>query len=139
MSQRPDLTDALLNTDGRVATLTCNRDDVRNELSGTKLVDEIERTVDWINSNESISELVLTGAGKAFSAGGNVKHMRNREGSFGGNVHEAQKKHREGIQRILLVMHRLEVPSVAAITGPAIGAGLDLACCATSDLRPAMS
>ncbi|MBI3523569.1 MAG: enoyl-CoA hydratase/isomerase family protein [Betaproteobacteria bacterium] len=137
MLPQPDLTDAILNVDGRVVTLTLNRDDVRNELTGTRLVDDIERTVDWINRSDSVSVMVLTGAGKAFSSGGNLKHMLNREGSFGGNVYEVQKKYREGIQRIPLAMHRLEVPSIAAINGPAIGAGFDLAC--MCDIRLAAS
>ena len=125
---RPDLIDALLTVDDRVATLTLNRDDVRNELTGTKLVSDIEKTVAWVNAEEAISALIITGAGKAFSSGGNVKHMRNREGSFGGDVYDVQKRYREGIQRIPLAMDLLEVPSIAAINGPAIGAGFDLAC-----------
>ncbi len=128
MSSPPQLTDALLDVQGRVATLTFNRDDVRNELTGTRLVDDIERTVDWINADETISVLVITGAGKAFSSGGNVKHMLKREGSFGGNVYEVQRKYRAGIQRIPLALYRLDVPAIAAINGPAIGAGFDLAC-----------
>ncbi|HKX39813.1 MAG TPA: enoyl-CoA hydratase-related protein [Burkholderiaceae bacterium] len=128
MSDSPQLTDALLEVRDRVATLTFNRDDVRNELTGTHLIDDIERTCEWINQEESVAALILTGAGRAFSSGGNVKHMLHREGSFGGSVYEVQKKYREGIQRIPLAMHRLDVPSIAAINGPAIGAGFDLAC-----------
>lgn len=133
MKQLPELRDALLHVEGGVATLTFNRDDVRNELTGTGLVDDIEQTVNWINANEAVSVLVMTGAGKAFSAGGNVKHMLQREGTFGGDVYSVQKQYREGIQRIPLAMHRLEVPSIAAVNGPAIGAGFDLAC--MCDLR----
>ena len=137
MSQLPQLRDALFRVDGRIATLTFNRDDVRNELTGTKLVDDIETTVNWINTNDAISALVITGAGKAFSAGGNVKHMLQREGTFGGDVYAVQKQYREGIQRIPLAMHKLEVPSIAAINGAAIGAGFDLAC--MCDIRIAAS
>lgn len=137
MSQLPELRDALLSVEGGVATLVFNRDDVRNELTGTALVDDIERTVDWINANEAVSVLVMTGAGKAFSAGGNVKHMLQREGTFGGDVYAVQKQYRAGIQRIPLALHRLEVPSIAAINGAAIGAGFDLAC--MCDLRIAAS
>jgi len=128
MQEQPKLTDAVLTVEGRVAVLTLNRDDVRNELTGTRLVDDIEQTVAWINRDESIAALVLTGAGRAFSSGGNIKHMFNREGSFGGDVYEVQKRYREGIQRIPLALDRLDVPSIAAINGPAIGAGFDLAC-----------
>ena len=128
MTTSPVLIDAQLALDGRVATLVLNRDDVRNELTGTRLVDDIVATIDWINRNETVSVLILTGAGSAFSAGGNVKHMLQREGSFGGDVDTVQKKYREGIQRMALAMHRVEVPVIAAINGPAIGAGFDLAC-----------
>ena len=133
MKPLPTLHDALLSVDARVATLTFNRDDVRNELTGTRLVDDIEAVVDWINTDETVSVLVMTGAGKAFSAGGNVKHMRDRQGTFGGDVYAVQKQYREGIQRIPLALHRLEVPSIAAVNGAAIGAGFDLAC--MCDLR----
>jgi enoyl-CoA hydratase/carnithine racemase len=128
MTSYPVLTDAQLALDGRIATLTLNRHDVRNELTGTRLADDIVATVDWINREEAVSALILTGAGTAFSAGGNVKHMLHREGSFGGDVYAVQKKYREGIQRMALAMHRLEVPAIAAINGAAIGAGFDLAC-----------
>jgi enoyl-CoA hydratase/carnithine racemase len=128
MQAPPPLTDALLEVHERVATLTLNRDDVRNELTGTTLVDDIERTVDWINAGDAVSVLVITGAGRAFSSGGNIFHMLHREGSFGGDAHEVQKKYRAGIQRVPLALDRLEVPAIAAVNGPAIGAGFDLAC-----------
>lgn len=128
MTALPQLQDARITLDGRVATLTLDRNDVRNELTGTRLVDDIEQACHWVNTNDAVSALVVTGAGKAFSAGGNVKHMLSREGSFGGNVSELDKKYRFGIQRIAIAMHQLEVPSVAAINGAAIGAGFDLAC-----------
>ena len=128
MTEHPQLTDALLEVEGRVAILTLNRDDVRNELTGTALVEDIVQTVQWINREPAISVLVLTGAGKAFSSGGNIKHMQKREGSFAGDVQALQQRYREGIQRIPLAMQSLEVPAIAAINGPAIGAGFDLAC-----------
>jgi len=108
--------------------LTMNRHDVRNELTGTKLAAEIAELAEWINRDERISVLVLTGDGTAFSAGGNVKHMLEREGGFGGDVYAVQGKYRQGIQHMARAMHALEVPSVAAVNGPAIGAGFDLAC-----------
>jgi len=137
MSQLPQLADSHLHIGDRIATLTLDRHDVRNELTGTRLAAEIVTVVDWINANENVSALVLTGAGSAFSAGGNVKHMAQRQGSFGGDVYEVQNKYRRGIQQMALAMHRLEVPSIAAINGPAIGAGFDLAC--MCDLRLASS
>src|SRR5689334_9599764 len=82
----PDLQDSELSVEGRVAVLTLNRHDVRNELTGTRLAAEIAQVAEWINREERVSVLVLTGAGSAFSAGGNVKHMLERgSGSFGGD------------------------------------------------------
>ncbi len=133
MSALPELTDATLTLNDRVAVLTLNRDDVRNALTGTALIDDIERTVSWINATPEVSVLVLTGAGKAFSAGGNIKDMQARSGDFAGDVAELERRYRQGIQRIPLAMLRLEVPAIAAVNGPAIGAGLDLAC--MCDLR----
>ncbi len=135
----PDLIDSRLTVDGRVATLALNRDDVRNELTGTLLAGEIVAIVEWINREESISVLIVTGMGTAFCAGGNVKHMHERSlpgnegGAFSGDAHAVQNRYRHGIQRMALAMHRLEVPSIAAVNGAAVGAGCDLAC--MCDLR----
>jgi enoyl-CoA hydratase/carnithine racemase len=134
----PELIDSHFQIEGRVATLTLNRNDVRNELTGTFLSAEIVEVADWLNHNEAVSALVLTGAGAAFCSGGNVKHMRDRAGgSFAGDVYTVQNKYRRGIQRMALAMHRLEVPVIAAINGPALGAGCDLAC--MCDVRVAAS
>ncbi len=128
MSDIPTLIDAKLRLENRVAILTMNRDDVRNILTGTALVDDIEKTVQWINDSAEVSVLIITGAGKAFSAGGNIKDMRDRKGTFGGDVETVQQNYRQGIQRIPLAIDSLQVPVIAAINGPAIGAGFDLAC-----------
>ena len=50
----PELQDTDLTLDGRVATLTMQRDDVRNALTGTHLIDDIVRTVEWANVNPAV-------------------------------------------------------------------------------------
>jgi enoyl-CoA hydratase/carnithine racemase len=124
--QLPQLIDASLSLTDRVALLTLQRDDVRNALTGTALVEDILLTLDWCNSNPAASVLVITGAGKAFSAGGNVKEMRDKEGIFAGTAQQITAKYRHGIQRLPLAMETAEIPVIAAINGPAIGAGMDL-------------
>ncbi len=133
MSAPIETQDSTLTLEGRVAVLTFQRDDLRNALTGSQLIDDIVRTVDWVNRSPEVSVLVLTGAGSAFSAGGNIKEMRDRGGAFAGNVAECEERYRRGIQNIPLAMDRCEVPVIAAVNGPAIGAGCDLAC--MCDLR----
>jgi enoyl-CoA hydratase/carnithine racemase len=129
----PRLTDSLLDVAERVATLTFRRDDVRNALTGTALVDDILNTVTWANQEKRVSVLIITGDGTAFSSGGNVKEMQERRGTFAGSAIQIQEQYRRGIQQIPLALHAAEIPLIAAVNGPAIGAGLDLAC--MCDLR----
>lgn len=129
----PQLKDATLDVENRVATLTMNRHDVRNALTGTELIEDIVATCEWVNLADHVSVLVITGEGSAFSAGGNVKDMAERGGDFAGDVAEVATRYRRGIQRIPLAMEQVEVPIIAAINGPAIGAGFDL--CNMADLR----
>lgn len=123
----PQLKDCTLTLEERVAVLTFQRDDVRNALTGTSLAEDIINTVNWVNGEDRVSVLVITGAGSAFSSGGNVKEMQSQSGIFGGSPVQVQDQYRRGIQQIPLVLHKAEVPVIAAVNGPAIGAGFDLA------------
>jgi len=126
--QQPQLKDSSLAVKGRVAMLTFERDDVRNALTGTQLVEEIVSSVAWCNANAAISVLILTGAGSAFSSGGNVKEMQEKSGTFGGSPAAIQERYRRGIQQLPLALQGAEFPVIAAVNGAAIGAGCDLAC-----------
>lgn len=132
----PILTDALLHVDGRIATLTLNRHDVRNALTGTRLIDDIVTVAEWVNRTDAVSALIITAVGSAFSAGGNVKDMAERGGDFAGDAAEVAARYRRGIQRIPLALQQIEVPVIAAVNGPAIGAGFDLANMADRSRRP---
>jgi enoyl-CoA hydratase/carnithine racemase len=127
MTNLPQLIDSIFTFDNGVATLTFNRDDVRNALTGTNIADDIVSTVDWINANDEVAVLILTGAGSAFSSGGNVKDMAQKNGEFDGSVKQLEDGYRKGIQRIPLALHKTEVPVIAAVNGAAIGAGFDVA------------
>jgi enoyl-CoA hydratase/carnithine racemase len=133
----PALVDATISLENRVALLTLNRHDVRNALTGTALVDDIIKTIDWVNLDKEVSVLIISGAGSAFSSGGDVKDMATRSNDFAGDVAELEERYRRGIQRMPIAISRCEIPIIAAINGPAIGAGFDLA--NMCDLRIASS
>lgn len=127
MHNLPSLKDSLISFENGVATLTFNRHDVRNALTGTAIADDIVDTCHWCNQTPEVSVLIITGNGSAFSSGGNIKDMAERTGDFAGDVQELQQRYRQGIQRIPLAIEKLEVPVIAAVNGPAIGAGFDIA------------
>ena len=124
----PVLAESSLEVENRVAVLTLQRNDVRNALTGTALVDDIVRAVAWANGEARVSVMILTGEGSAFCSGGNVKQMQARSDSFSGSPFEIQDQYRRGIQQLPLAMHGAEFPIIAAVNGPAMGAGFDLAC-----------
>jgi enoyl-CoA hydratase/carnithine racemase len=116
----------LLSREGAVATLTLNRPELRNPISDPDTIDAIVETLGRIQLDRSIHVAILTGSGSAFSSGGNLKQM----GSAAARRAPAETLtwYDSGIQRIPRAFDALEVPIIAAVNGPAIGAGCDLAC-----------
>lgn len=117
---------------GHVVTLTMSQPEQRNPLTGNTAVAELLAAVDRMAADPSVRAVILTGAGPAFSAGGDIRRMK--EQSFGDvDGMRIREDYRAGIQRLPLALFNLEVPVIAAINGAAVGAGLDLAC--MCDLR----
>jgi len=112
--------------EGSVVTLTLNEPDTRNAISPA-IVEALVAACTRINTDMSVGCVVLTGAGKSFSSGGNVKEMRDKTGLFGGTPAEIRRGYLHGIQRVPLALYDLETPVIAAVNGHAIGAGCDLA------------
>jgi enoyl-CoA hydratase/carnithine racemase len=111
-----------------IVTLTLNDPDVRNAISDEAMISAIVDALHRINADYDVRCAILTGAGTAFSSGGNVKNMQRHQGMFSGGVYNVRVGYQTGIQRIPLAMYELEVPIIAAVNGHAIGAGCDLAC-----------
>lgn len=110
-----------------VAIWTLNRPTTRNTVSEDDMVAALVEAARRANADPAVRCVILTGAGPAFSAGGNLRHMRERLGMFGGEPAELREGYRDGIQRIPRAFASIEVPVIAAVNGPAVGAGADLA------------
>jgi enoyl-CoA hydratase/carnithine racemase len=123
----------LYEKNGPVVTLTINRPQSRNPLGEEGDGDLFAQACLSINTDREVRCAILTGAGPAFSAGGNVKAMRERSGAFAGAGVHIRERYRTGIHRIVRSVWGLDVPLIAAVNGPAIGLGNDVACLA--DMR----
>ncbi len=110
-----------------VATLSLERPEVRNALTGPEMIDEIVDGITRADRDDTVSVLVVTGSGGAFSAGGNLKEMQEGAGMFGGTPDEVAEAYRTSIQRIPRLLTATDLVTIAAVDGPAIGAGFDLA------------
>lgn len=115
--------------EGPVTILTMSRPETRNAISTSEDCREFELICEEISDDLSVAAVILTGAGSSFSSGGDLKKMRDRSGFAPRETPIATRNsYKKTIQRIPLALHRLEIPTIAAVNGPAIGAGLDLAC-----------
>src|SRR6201991_1502762 len=115
---------------GAIAVLTLNRPEAMNALGEPGDGDRVRAACDEINQDRSIRCAILTGAGKAFSAGGNVKAMQNRTGAFGGDPASVRNGYKGNVHVLVNALFNLEVPLIAAVNGAAIGLGCDVACMA---------
>lgn len=119
-------------TDGPTATITLDRPEARNAYSDPMLC-QLVAALDAAERDPAVRCAILTGAGKAFHSGGDTKAMKERSGMFAGDPAELRTRYMAGIQAIPRRIAEFPKPLLAAINGPAIGAGLDLAC--MCDLR----
>lgn len=109
-----------------IVTLTLNRPHKRNAVSD-EMIEQIEAACLRVNRDMGARCVVLTGAGEGFSSGGDLDDMRERRGHFSGMPVETRRIYRHGIQRIPMALQQIEVPTIAAVNGAAVGAGCDIA------------
>lgn len=115
----------------RVATLTLNRPDRLNALS-TPMLDGLLEALPRLAADPDVAVVVLTGAGRGFCAGGDVKSMAEGSSQLGLDDAVQRLRSRMEVSRLL---HEIPKPTIAMINGPAAGAGLAMAL--ACDLRVA--
>jgi enoyl-CoA hydratase/carnithine racemase len=112
--------------------ITLNRPESSNAYSSA-MVNALVSVLKHADIDNQIRAIVITGAGKNFCAGGDIKAMRGRTGMFAGESNELREAYQSGIQQIPIVISQLKTPLIAMVNGAAIGAGCDLA--AMCDIR----
>jgi len=124
------VTDLVLSelTDDGILVLTLNAPARHNPISDPPMLDAVVAAVEQADASLVARVIVLTGAGKSFSSGGNVEEMKPGGSLNPGSPAMTRRGYKKGIQRLPLLFEALEVPVIAAVNGAAIGAGCDLAC-----------
>ncbi|HET9897397.1 MAG TPA: enoyl-CoA hydratase [Streptosporangiaceae bacterium] len=128
--------DLLVTIDDGVAVLTMNRPARRNAMSKAMMA-TMDRVLGQVEVDDAVGCVILTGASGAFCAGGDVKAMAersaaDRERSIDAAIHRQRVRQRATSGRLW----QMPKPTIAAIGGPAAGAGLSLAL--ACDLRYAV-
>lgn len=110
-----------------VLVFTLNKPDVRNALDDD-MTETLAAALDEASRDLSVRAMVLTGAGAAFCSGADTRNIQGRKGVFAGAVPPATRHgYTHGIQRLTSAFYACEVPLIAAVNGPALGLGFDLA------------
>lgn len=92
------------------------------------MIDELIDMLIYADRDSDVRCIVLSGRGKHFCAGGDVKNMLAKKEMFEGESNELRERYKRGIQKIPMAFSQLSTPVIAMINGAAIGAGLDIAC-----------
>ncbi len=112
----------------RVAIITLNRPEARNALSN-ELTSALRRAIAWAIDEADVGAVLLTGAGGAFCSGGDVKAMasRNADNKTAVSTEIEFQQMRARHHEIAGALRAMRKPSIAALPGPAAGAGMAIA------------
>jgi 2-(1,2-epoxy-1,2-dihydrophenyl)acetyl-CoA isomerase len=122
----PQLNTIRIEIDGDIGTLTLDRPDAFNAMS-PEMIGEMIVAFGWLADRAPLRGLIVTGSGKAFCAGGDVTWFRKGVESEEIDLPSDVRRGAEALHQAIIDLRRIAYPVVAAINGPAAGAGFSLA------------
>jgi 2-(1,2-epoxy-1,2-dihydrophenyl)acetyl-CoA isomerase len=125
-SDPPELETLEIEIDGPVGTMTLNRPDSLNAMSPQMLA-ELPIAASWLADRAPIRALIVTGAGRAFCSGGDVNWFKQGVDDESVDLPAEVRRGAEVLHQAIIDFRRLPYPTIAAINGPAAGAGMSLA------------
>ena len=129
--------------DEGVAIITLNRPQVLNAFTPI-MIDEWVQAIEATRLDPEVRAVIVTGAGRGFCSGADVRSFREREHTDGNPVVDGRYWLQHSVHRVPLALRTLDKPYIAAVNGPAAGAGMDMAsmadlCIASETVRFTMS
>jgi 2-(1,2-epoxy-1,2-dihydrophenyl)acetyl-CoA isomerase len=131
-SDPPELQTLQIEVDGRIGTLTLNRPDALNAMS-PEMIGELAVAAAWLADRAPIRALIITGAGRAFCSGGDVNWFQRGVTDEAVDLPSEVRRGAEVLHQAIVDFRRVPYPVIAAINGPAAGAGMSLAL--SADIR----
>ena len=122
----PELNTLRIEIDGEIGTLTLDRPDAFNAMS-PEMIGELTVAFAWLADLAPLRALIVTGAGKAFCAGGDVNWFKTGVTDESIDLPSQVRRGAEALHQAIVDLRRIPYPVIAAVNGPAAGAGFSLA------------
>jgi len=122
----PELKTMRFETDGTVGTLTLSRPDDMNAMS-PEMIAEMAMVAPWLADRAPIRALIVTGDGRAFSAGGDINWFKKGLDDPDADLVSEVRRGADVLHQAIVDFKRIPYPVIAAVNGPAAGAGFSLA------------
>jgi 2-(1,2-epoxy-1,2-dihydrophenyl)acetyl-CoA isomerase len=129
-----EYTEILYDVADGVATITLNRPEKMNAFS-TKMIEEWSDAIDSAREDDAVRAVIVTGAGRGFCSGMDVQAEAGGSGVLRTEAGPATRRNslRYNVHRVARALQLLDKPYIAAVNGPAAGAGMDMA--SMADIR----